>query len=141
MVNTFRITRRLSRDGRLGIGFLERAGIDKSLVYTAHESNGALRLKPFHADDLASENAHRALAMFHTGTTRKLVTTTEGTQETRNEDWLYLTAFSRNETEDERVRKSKTETEKLLKRVGLKSKEARNVIVEYNAGSIVIRAL
>lgn len=78
--------------------------------------------------------------MFHTGTTKKPITTTEGTQETRNEDWLHLTASSRNETEDERLSKSKAETEKLLKRVGLKSKEASNVIIEYNVGSIVIRA-
>ncbi|MHB8190740.1 MAG: hypothetical protein ACYDHP_10050 [Ferrimicrobium sp.] len=141
MVSTRRITRRLSRDSRLGIGFLERAGITKSLVYTAHESNGALRLKPFHPYDPASENTREPLAMFHTGTTKKLVTTTEGMQETRDEDWLYLTAFSRNETEDELLRKSKIETEKLLKRVGLKSKEARNVIIEYNLTSIVIRAL
>ncbi len=44
MVDPRRMIRRLSRDDRLGIGFLERAGIEKSLVHTGHESNGALRL-------------------------------------------------------------------------------------------------
>ena len=136
-----RITRRLSSDGRLGIGFLEQAGIAKSLVYTAHESNGALRLKPFSPYHPANENTNNSLAMFHTGTTKKLITMTDGTQQVREEHWLYLTTSSRNETDDERLNKSKLATDKLLKQVGLKSREARNLIIDYDVRSIVITVL
>jgi hypothetical protein len=54
MVNARRVTRRLSSDGRLGIDFLERAGFPIAPVSIAHESNGALRLKPFNAYDTAA---------------------------------------------------------------------------------------
>ena len=141
MVRKRRVVRRLTCDGRLSISFLEQTGLPISALYSGHKSNNGLRLKPFDPyADIATES-DRHMTMFATGTTSKTVVVADGQQGSRVEYWLFLTPRSRKLSETTFAQKSGAETEILLRQLGLKSKHAIDVDIEYDARSIVIRPL
>ena len=80
--------------------------------------------------------------MFPTGVTSKTILSTDGEPKLLSEHWLYLTAHSQKLSRiDQPRRKSAAETERLLRQLGLMSKNPIDVVIEFDPLSIVIRPL
>lgn len=139
MVKKRRIVRRLSCDGRLSISFLDREALPIPAVYSGHRSNDSLRLKPF--DPYAGDSAEPGdvKVIFPTGVTSKRAVYPDGEPWLQSEHWLYLTPRSRKLSQVDHPRKSAADAEKLLRQLGLISKHAIYVVIEYDALSMLIR--